>query len=195
MSTRAWLAIGAALVATVIVAAVAWQRTHATSAKAETAFQPNRLNDKVLIASGWTGPELSKILADFTTLYREQLRTDFIYEVHASGAMQRATFPNDIPPWLFLYLVNYAQYPKGFNLDGRSVLAAATATLTPDFELPAQALYGNKALFYVPANDVQFDVVYAQSRGETWEIAFAAGEWKPVGDARMPPALAPLLPR
>lgn len=194
MSARLGLTVGAALLLAGIVGGLVWQRMHATPGPGEPGFVPNRDNDKVLVVSGWSGAELEKILADFTRLYREQLRADFAYEVRAEGALQKATFPRDLQPWLLLYLVNYAQYPKGFTIEGRAIAAAATATLSPDFVLPAQVMYGRKAVFYVPANDGQYDLVYAHAGDETWEIGVATGEWKAVQDARLPLALAALLP-
>jgi hypothetical protein len=194
VSARLWITIAGVLLIAAIAGGVAWQRMHAAPRPGDASFVPNRDNDKALYAS-WTSAELEKILADFTRLYREQLRADFAYDVRPAGAMQKATFPHDLQPWLFLYLVNYAQYPQDLNLEGRTLAVAGAATLTPDFVLPAQAMYGRKALFYVPANDDKFDVVHASAGGEHWEIGLESGEWKQVPDARIPQPVAGLLPQ
>lgn len=183
---RHWLKLALALPAAALLVAFAWQQLQAPSPVNTTR---QRTNDKVLIAGGWSAGELEKILADFRDAYRQQLRPDFSYEIESGGGVQKARFPHDIQPWLFVYLVNYAQYPKHFAIEGRTIRMAATSTLTPDFDLPSQSLYGRKALFYVPASDVTFDRLYVQAGDAAFEINLDDGTWLQVKDARRPAEL------
>lgn len=189
---KLWLGLGLALLAAGAGSFVAWQKTHARHARP---FAANRANDKVLVAGGWSGDELKKIIGDFAQLYQDQLPRDFSFEVGAKGAVQAAVFPRDLSPWMFIYLVNYAQYPKGFDLAGRAVLALGITTLSPDFELPDQNLYGKRAYFYVPANDADYDRVYVRVGEGTWEAGFNAENdaWSAVKDRRVPEGMEALL--
>lgn len=188
---KAALALGAVLLLAAAVAVAAWLRLHAP---ATPAFAPNRANDKQLVAGGWSGDELRKIIRDFAKLYQVQLSRNFSFDVNARGALQVATFPHDLSPWLFCYLVNYAQYPKGLEAQGRTILVAGATTLTPDFTLPAQSLYGRKAVFYVPAGDTDYNNVYVRVAGlapdaATWKIPFEGDAWETVTDPRLPAGL------
>ena len=65
-----------------------------------------------------------------------------------------------------------------------------TATLSKEFPVPDAALFGKKALFYVPANDRQYDVVYVRVGNDaTFENSCGAKNWKRVDDPRLPPEL------
>lgn len=189
---KSTLILGAGvLLLAAVIAAVAWLRLHES---ATPAFAPNRANDKRLVAGGWSGDELRKIVGDFAKLYHAQLPPDFSFEVRSDGALQIANFPHDLSPWLFCYLVNYAQYPKDLELKDRTILVAGTTTLSPDFALPAQALYGRKAVFYVPAGDAEYNNVYVRLAGpgvsvETWKIPFEGDAWEAVADPRLPAGL------
>lgn len=190
MTRRRWLAVAAALVVAATGGGLGWQQMHQKPARP---FAPNRANDKVLIVGGFSGDELKKILGDFSQLYRKNLPRDFSFEVSAKGALQTAVFPRDLSPWMFFYLVNYAQYPKNLDLTGRTVLALGMTTLSPDFELPAQAMYGKKAYFYVPANDTDYDRIFVHVGEETWDIGFNDDAWKQVKDQRIPPGMDTVL--
>lgn len=186
MNRRTLAIAGAVLAVAIAAGGYAWTKQRGAVPAPAAGYQ----NDKRLVVSGWTRDELDQIVGEFTVLYRSQLPPDFSYEVRSAGALQQVTFAHDMPPWTFLYLVNYAQYPKGRDLSGRSIRAAGLTTLSPDFELPAQGLYGRKATFYVPANDTTFDTVYGRAGADAFEISFASGEWKSVSDPRAPDDLA-----
>lgn len=189
--TKAKLLLGAgALVLAAVVVSALWLGLHETS---KPAYAPGRANDKQLIAGGWSGDELRRIIGDFQKTYHQELPSDFSYEVRADGSRQVASFPHDISPWLFWYLINYARYPKGLDPAGRAILVAGASTLSPDFELPAQALYGRKAVFYVPVDDTEYNYVYARTGADAWKISFESAAWTSVTDPRMPPELESLL--
>jgi len=144
-------------------------------------------SQKNIIVSGWTNEELSKILKDFAELYAGKLGNEFDYEVSLSrqGPM-RITFPHDITPNEFSFLINYLNYPKDCDLKNHSVSVTGHAILTADFHLPSKSLVGKKAVFYVPANDQEYDLVYIRVADETYVNSFAGFRWKKVEDPRLP---------
>jgi hypothetical protein len=144
-------------------------------------------HQKEVIVSGWTSEELSGILTDFADAYYGRLGHDFDYAVcpDDKGSI-RVTFPHDIPATQFSFLVNYLQYPKNYDSKTRSILVIGKATLSPDFHPPKKKLIGQKAVFYIPSNDQDYDLVYVRVRDETFESSFAARHWKKATDSRMP---------
>ena len=88
----------------------------------EPGIIPKTANGKEVVVRGWTNEELSGILTDFADSYDSDLGAHFDYEVHArdNGSI-RITFPHDIPAQQFSFLINYLQYPKNYDLKGRSV--------------------------------------------------------------------------
>src|ERR1700679_3453428 len=112
------------------------------------------ISHREVVAKGWTPAEFEKILSNFAQLYRDRLPPNFSPAVHAdNGGVVRTAFPDDLEPDLFCFLVNYGQYPGGFDLDSRTILAGGRATIDSDF-LPAdQSLIGKRMLCYIPADD------------------------------------------
>src|SRR5581483_10559146 len=88
-------------------------------------FVANPNNDKALIVYGWSIDELQKILSQFKANYKIPNRKHLI---RSEGDRLRVNFPEDLEPDLFSFLVNYVQYPEGFDLKGRSITSAGTAT-------------------------------------------------------------------
>ena len=144
-------------------------------------------HQKEIIVKGWTDEELSTILTDFADAYGDRLGKEFEFAVgpHGGGTM-RITFPHDIPPQEFSFLVNYLNYPKNFDLKKRSILVAGNVTLSSDFHLPDKNLIGKNAVFYVPADDEDYDLVYINIGNKTFENSFAGFRWKEVEDPRFP---------
>lgn len=146
------------------------------------------MNDKELLVRGWDQKAIETILRDFKKLYEEHPGSGFAVaiETRPDGAV-RVTFPVDVAPDLFPFLVNYVQYPKGFDLRGRLLTVVGRTTLSRAFSLPDPALEGQKASIYVPADDREHDEVYVRTdAGQTFVNSFAASRWKPVRDARLP---------
>ena len=158
----------------------------------ESANIPKPANGKEMVVRGWTNEELSGILTDFADAYNNDLGPDFDYEVqpHDNGSI-RITFPHDIPALQFSFLINYAQYPKNYDLKGRSISVVGKALITPDFNPPSKGLVGQNAIFYIPSNDQKYDLVYVRVGDETFENSFAARRWKRVTDSRIPPDIEP----
>lgn len=189
---RLALTIAGGLLIAAILAGVAWERAKPPAAvSAPSGPAEGYFNDKVLVVSGWNAEEMRKVVSDFTRLYGDQLPPNFDFEIATSGDAQRVTFPHDMPPWMFLYLVNYTHYPKAPDLAGHEIHVAGITTLSPDFELPAQDLYGKRAVFYVPADDADYDNVYARVGAQAWKISFKGTHWEAADDPRWPAALDP----
>ena len=145
------------------------------------------VSDKELIVRGWSDAELRRIFSDFQQSYRDRLPPSYSTEVRAGdGGVLRVTFPADIKPEFFCWLINYCQYPKGFDLKSRTTLVAGRATISSDF-LPAdQSLIGKRITFYIPTDDKDYDVVFAQVDGQSYKYPFTSERWQRVQEPRLP---------
>lgn len=154
-----------------------------------SSFTPDPNNDKVIIVSGWNGDELRGILDDFIAE-----DTSGSPPLEVASQMQydncyRLTFPRDIHHLEFTALVNYLLYPIDFGTRDRSLAVVGKATLNSSFAGIPESLSGQKAVFYVPENDQDHDVVYLQTEsGGNLAIRLLAGEstWQRRPVARMP---------
>jgi hypothetical protein len=151
------------------------------------------IGEMELLVQGWGDSELRQIISDFQRMYSDQLPKNFSTEIHACpGWVLRVTFPAGIEPDCFCFLINYANYPRGFDLKSRSILIVGRATVNSDF-LPAdQSVVGERILLYVPANDKDFDVIYAQVKGQSYSYPFSSERWQRVDDPRIPEELIKL---
>lgn len=143
-------------------------------------------NEQVFVR-GWTEAELKQILADFQPMYCDRLPQNFSTEIQSSGGdVRRIVFSTDMDSVIFCFLVNYLQYPKKFDLESRAILVAGRAAVGSDF-LPAEgSLVGRQMTFYIPANDKQYDVVFASVEGRSYEFPFSSARWRLAKDPRLP---------
>lgn len=145
------------------------------------------ISDKELLVRGWSEAELKQIIGDFIKPYAKRLPSNFSMEIHArERAVLAVTFPVDIEPLIFCFLVNYVQYPKGFDLKSRTALVAGKAIIRSDFLPSEQSLIGKRLLIYIPANDQQYDIVYGQVDNQSYEFPFSATEWRRAPEPRLP---------
>jgi uncharacterized membrane protein YhaH (DUF805 family) len=154
-------------------------------------FAPTPNNHTTILVRGWDRPDLNKILSDFEATYK--IPKENIEIARRADGAQIIHFPNDIHPRLLLYLVNYLQYPKGFDLSHRTIGVLAHAQLSQAFGMPDPSLDGKPATIYVPEADAAHDVVYAdvQARG-AFVVTLADFEWKAAPSPRLPRAVAGL---
>jgi len=144
------------------------------------------IGDKEVIVRGWKDAELKKIIRDFERAYQDRLSPGFPTEIHAeSGGDLRITFTADIEPRLFCWLINYIRYPKGFDLQSRVILVEGKATINSDFLPSGQSLIGKRITFYIPTDDDQYDVVFAQVEGQSFEFPFASERWRRAKESRL----------
>lgn len=176
-------------IAGIFVARIASKINAATAQvdKMSTSFVANPANDTILVIRGWNREELSRILTDFSKMYRDQGLLSLSVAQRADNIFA-ISFPQDIPPSRLFVLVNYIQYPKDFDLKRHSIGVVAYALLTPAFGIPDTSFVGKRAAIYVPADDKSYDLVYAkiQSSGAAYKISFTDFVWRPVTDARTP---------
>ena len=181
------------LVALVVAASLVVMRLRSRGATAAIApFTPNPSNDTVVICKGWDEVELTKILADFARMYKEQLPVAQPFRVEHQRGEFRIRFPADIEPTLLSCLVNYLQYPKGFDLPSHHILVVGIVTLTTAFPLPREDYVGKKARIYVPSNDQRYDEVYVAVGSEYFRQPFTNMAWKASSDGRIPDGIEAL---
>jgi hypothetical protein len=177
-------AVGIAVVG-VLALGPQFLRYRASAAK-ELAYAPNPANDAEIICAGWNAAELGKILEAFTRTYAGRLGASAPFRTERLSATEyRISFPNDIPPTLLSFLVNYLQYPKGLDSATHQVAVVAHVTLTPAFPIPRQGYVGQKARIYVPANDRDYDLVYFAVGPDYFKQSFTDMAWKSVEDGRV----------
>jgi hypothetical protein len=151
------------------------------------------ISDKDLVVRGWSDSEFRQIIGDFQQMYRDRLPQNFSVDVHAGdGGVLRATFPVDIEPRFFCWLINYVQYPKKFDLKSRTILVAGRATISSDFLPSEESLIGEHILFYIPTDDKDFDVVFARVDGQSYKYPFSSERWQRVQEPRSPAGISDL---
>lgn len=149
------------------------------------AFIPSVENKNVVLVRGWSEADIRRILADFLPAY--ELRANSVLVTAESDGRIELRFPNDIQPKILYFLVNYIQYPKDFDLKNRSIGVVGHVVLNKSFGVPEPRLLDRHADIYVPANDTEFDLVYAKiDTGEVYQISFTDLVWKRMNDARTP---------
>lgn len=159
-------------------------------------FSPTFLRQKLegipngtsIAVRGWSADELGTIVTEFSGMYDLE-----------PAAVRIGTWRNDafillIPAELaadqFLFLVNYLCYPRVFSAAGRSMGVLGRGVVAPAAKVEDPSTAGQRAEFYVPANDTDFDVVYATiPSGVTFRIPFTNMKWHRVEDARRPASL------
>ena len=186
-----WLVMAAVIIALAALAGIAFLFVRCDSASKNTdtteASAPNAENDKVIMVSGWKEEELRKIIDDFIEMYKRDSYPAYTINLEKRGDyIHRFTFPRDIHPLLFTFLINYLAYPSAFDLTTRSILVGGTSTLTSAFEGIDSSLFGQKAILYIPENDQDHAVVYLQTeRGLNLANSFTELVWRRVKTARL----------
>ena len=149
-------------------------------------------SDRALLVNGWSPEELAKVLGDFESKYKDALPS-FRREVFSDGKTLRVSLPNDFPPDLLSFLVNYIHYPEKFDPKKRKIAAVGMSTLTREFDAPSAEL-GKKAFIYIPSGDSEYDLVYMRVGEHTYAQSFTTMSWKRVEASRMSAATRALMP-
>ncbi|HWD29875.1 MAG TPA: hypothetical protein VG387_22075 [Rhizomicrobium sp.] len=158
---------------------------------ADKDFVPDPANTVSVATMGWTREELDQIVAGFRGLYEMPLEPAWC--IAEAGALRfTITFPDDIGPTMLIYLVNYIQYPREVAFEERTVGVLGHATIAKGFNVNP-TLLGKRAQLYVPANDTEYDAVYAQVEGGgAYRISIGDNSWQPASDPRLPANVAGL---
>jgi hypothetical protein len=178
----------ACILLTVVLArfALSIQKAVVQDNRMTESFVPDPTNKTTLSVRGWTRGELDQMLGDFRKGYDLPDTSDWTVEAK-SGDIFTVAFPQDIQPKFFLFLVNYVRYPKNFDLANRLIGVLGRVVLTAAYGVPDPALIGKQAEIYVPADDDQYDEVYARvDHGAAYRISFTNLIWQPVREARAP---------
>jgi hypothetical protein len=153
-----------------------------------TATGTDSQNGLTISVRGYSSKEIDSIMTAFAQLYDLDLSTIGIGA--ARNGAQSISLPDDIEPKLFLFLVNYLCYPEIPIAEGRTIGVLGRAKISQGFQAPASSLIGQPARFYVPADDRDYDVVYAiLTSNEAFKIPFTNLKWKRTEDARLPDAI------
>lgn len=157
------------------------------------AFTPDPNNDKTILIEGRNEDELRRILDDFV----DQDFTAFAaFRIEIEPRLENSfvlTFPEDIHPAEFVSLINYLAYPIGVEARDRAIVVAGKTTLNADFDGLPKSIAGQKAIFYIPDNDEDHDVVYLLIESSmTLAKSFNEVAWRTVKDPRLPNTLGSL---
>ena len=153
-------------------------------------FTPDLHNDKSIVVKGWNETELSKIIDDFIDQkpsvplrVEKHKRFDREWELH---------FPDDFPAFDFIAMVNYLNYPLDVPTP-EDVSILGKATLTSDFQGMPEKFIGTKAIFYIPEEDYDFDVVFVETENHAnFRYSVSQQMWASVRDGRIPSEVAML---
>ena len=181
-----WVLLAIILVTLIAVACLSFQGK-GVSTKSVSSFTPNPANDKIILVKGWNQIEIQKIINDFIESYKGDGYPAYAIEPHKQEEnVFRLTFPKDIHPTLFTFLINYLAYPFDLDFENRSVIVGGKTTLSAEFDGVESAFVGKRAVLYVPQYDRDHDVVYMQiESGINYANSFTELRWKRVNDARL----------
>ena len=156
-------------------------------------FAPDPHNDKTIIVSGWDEEDLNKALDDFMPRDPASSPPRIAISERFEN-LYYLTFPEDSPPSGFAALVNYLTYPIDLGSAERTVTVAGKATLNASFAGIPESLTGRKAIFYVPENDEDYDVVYLRTEaGDVFAHSLnQEGGWRRVDHPRLSAAVKAL---
>jgi hypothetical protein len=183
-----WILLVIVLVA---IGLAAWSFSRGARARPQPAvsthFVPDPKNDKVIVVEGWDDTDLRKVIDDFIDAYNSDGYPEYTIEPQKRAEKAFSlTFPKDIHPVLFTFLVNYIGYPFDLGLTGRSIVVGGKTTLTSLFVGIDPSIIGQKAILYLPENDQDHDIVYLRSAsGVTFANSFTELVWRRVNDARL----------
>jgi hypothetical protein len=165
----AWVLIAVILVALTAVACLSFRGTRVSSESTSVpGFSPNPMNDKVILVKGWSGTEIQKTISDFTETYKDDGYQPYTIEAQKKEEnLFRLSFPKDIHPRLFTFLVNYLAYPFDLDLKNRSVIVGGKTTLSAEFDGLDSSFVGTRAVLYIPQDDQDHDVVYSKWNPES----------------------------
>jgi len=152
-----------------------------------SSFTPNPVNDKVILVKGWNEAEIQKIISDFIETYKSDGYPSYSIEPHKEEEnLFRLTFPKDVHPTLFTFLINYLAYPFDLDFKNRTLVVGGKATLSAAFDGVDSSVVGKKAILYIPQDDQDHDVVYMQTEsGINLANSFTEIKWRRVNDARL----------
>ena len=114
-------------------------------------------------------PDIKKILEQWVGLYSEQLNDHFEFSLISSETGYVIKGPKELNNTLFTFLVNYITYPENFN----ERFYPTGYMIVTDTKYYPEDIINKKIMTYVPANDKEYDLVYANTEDKrTFVIDF-----------------------
>ena len=182
------------LILLILIGAIAWvalRRSGGTGAPASAlpVFAPDPDNETEITVRGWERNELERIIADFRSTYENDGYPSYSVAItpDSDPSRYRLSFPQDIHPTLFAFLINFLHYPFQPDSSNRTIQVVGWSRVTPGFEGVDAELVGRRAMFYVPANDRAHDTVHLEvESGETFANSFSELRWREATETRRP---------
>lgn len=148
-------------------------------------------DEATVVVSGWSKPELDKIISDFAQKYRWS-QSALPVKLVSAGTYE-IQFPNGIAADDLMFLVNYLHYPEGFELKNRAITAVGLIRLGAPFGLSDKSLIGDRGVIYVPSNDIDYDQVYVKVASVgAYRVPFTTLNWVRTDNPRLPASVAEL---
>jgi hypothetical protein len=148
--------------------------------------------DAEILVSGWSASDLAKIISDFGSTYSVPAEMSPSAEPLPGGVF-RIGFPRGVAADQFIFLVNYLNYPNGFDLKSHQLTIVGKLVLRDQMGLPDSRVAGRHARVYVPKGDDQYDQVYIRIDSDAaYRIPFSNLSWHRETDPRLTAAAAAL---
>ncbi|REJ77949.1 MAG: hypothetical protein DWQ47_16455 [Acidobacteria bacterium] len=144
-------------------------------------FEGSIDNDKTVVVTNCKRSELDSVLDEFIQLYSMQDWSTRGIDVTDTGNQFLVHFPLDLPPNIFIWLVNFIRYPIEskpiYHVFGKTVL-------TEDFKAINCPIEGVQAIVYCPEDD-GLSVRFVTKSNECWAYEWdAVDSWKKVQNDR-----------
>lgn len=189
------------LILPIVLAVIAWILLRRPgigggTSSARPQWVPDPANEASVSVRGWERGELDRIIADFRTDYADDGYPAYSIAVTttADGLQHELSFPEDIHPLLFVYLVNFLHYPFEDGLSGRTVQVVGRSSVTDVLVGVGPELYGGRAILYVPTKDDGHDTVVLEvESGEIFALSLSESRWRKTVDVRRPAYIAEMM--
>jgi hypothetical protein len=146
-----------------------------TSRPSENIFPSNKItNDKLIIVEDISENNIKKILREFCNSYNKEVYQAIPRLTKLSEQKFAVTFPYDIDFEIYCYLINYVNYPMGFDRHFKTI--GWTTTKPTDGWITEKSVNKNVMLFLSDV-DTEYDNVFLTTSDNIgYKLGFAMGE-------------------
>lgn len=157
------------------------QPDNGTRRPSESLFPTNKLNnDKLIIVEDIKEDEIKKILQEFCNSYNKEKYEALPRLTKLTDTKFAVTFPFDISFEMYCFLINYLNYPMGFDRHFKTI--GWTTTKATDTWTTTKTVNKNVMLF-VSDNDTEYDNVFLTTSDNIgYKLGFAMSEEKQLLD-------------
>ncbi|WP_300599155.1 hypothetical protein [Niabella sp.] len=129
-------------------------------------------NDKLILVEGMNEVHIKRIIRDFCGWHNREMLQVIPVVTKMTDLLFAITFPYDVPFEIFCTLINYLNYPKGYN---RRFYAMGWATTrSTDMWMTAENT-GKPVLLFVPDLDMEYDHVLMTTADQLgYQLNFSA---------------------